>query len=373
MRETARIARRMLEQTGEHPVISVYFDLDPTEFATPPARESEVHSLLDEAPRPDGDFDHEDRTTLEADFKRIESFLLSDDVPVSGSRAVAVFCSGRDSLFESVALTTPAPPRVVVAKTPFVEPMVVGHDLGRWSLALVDRRSARIFVGTGDNVEERQPIKDSVPGSTRGDVQHQRSVEADADAHLRKVSEALLHEWEQRRFQTLAMGGPEQDADRLRDLLPNDLKPALWDGRVELDVAVATEAQVLEAMTWVLSAEQQSSERLALDALANRLGAGGAAVTGLPDTLEALAEQRVETLLLAQTFKASGGRCPSCGLLTTEGEGSCPADGTALEPVADLREAAVQAALMQDAEVLVVQEPPSEIHRGGGIAALLRF
>jgi hypothetical protein len=41
--------------------------------------------------------------------------------------------------------------------------------------------------------------------------------------------------------------------------------------------------------------------------------------------------------------------------------------------VADLREAAVEATLLQDAEVLVVQEPPSEIRRGGGIAALLRF
>ena len=147
----------------------------------------------------------------------------------------------------------------------------------------------------------------------------------------------------------------------------------LWGGRVELDVAVAREVDVLEAMTWVLTAEQQSAERKALEELANRLGAGGAAVAGLADTLEALAERRVETLLLAQDFEASGGRCPSCGLLTTEGQGSCPADGTALEPVPDLREAAVETALMQDAEVLVVEEPPSEIRRGGGIAALLRF
>jgi peptide chain release factor subunit 1 len=373
MRETARIARRMLERTGEHPVISVYFDLDPAEFATPPARETEVHSLIDEAPRPDGDLNHEDRKTLEQDFKRIESFLLSDDVPVSGSRAVAVFCSGQDSLFETVALTTPATARVVVAKTPFVEPMVVGHDLGEWCLALVDRRSARIFVGAGKRIGEREQIKDSVPGTIRGDIRHQRSVEAEADAHLRNVSEALLREWEQQRYRTLAVGGPEEDVDRLKQLLHNDLRPALWDGRVELDVAVATEPEVLEAMTWLLADAEQKAEGKALEELANRLGAGGAAISGLADTLEALAERRVETLLLARDFEAAGGRCPSCGLLTTEGEGSCPADGTALEPVPDLREAAVEAALIQDAEVLVVEEPSSEIRRGGGIAALLSF
>ncbi len=373
MRETVRIARKLLEQTGEHLVISVYFDLDPAEFATAPARETEVHSLLDEAPRPDGDLDHEARKTLEEDFKRIESFLLSDDVPVSGSRAVAVFCSGQDSLFETVALTTPAAARAVVARTPFVEPMVVGHELGEWCLALVDRRSARIVLGAGRRIEEREQIKDSVPGTIRGDIQHQRSVEAEADAHLRRVSEALLREFEQRHFQTLALGGPEEDVDRLRKLLHNDLRPVLSEGRVELDVAVARETDVLEAMTGLMAAEERSAEGKALEELANRVGAGGAAVTGLADTLEALAERRVETLLLAQDFEAAGGRCPSCGLLTTDGDGSCPADGTALEPVADLREAAVEVALLQDAEVLVVEEPPSEIRRGGGIAALLRF
>src|SRR5205085_782245 len=181
-----------------------------------------------------------------------------DDLPVSGSRAVAVFCSGQDSLFESVALTTPAPPRVVVAKTPFVEPMVVGHDLGQWCLALVDRRSARIFVGAGPSVEAHEQIKDSVPGSIRGDIQHQRSVEAEAEAHFRNVSEALLREFEQRHYKILVLGGPVPDVDGLMNVLHNDLRPALWDGRVELDVAVATEAQVLEAMTWVLSAEEES-------------------------------------------------------------------------------------------------------------------
>ena len=373
MRETVRVARRLLGQTGEHFVISVYFDLDPSEFATAPARETEVHSLLDEAPRPDGELDHETRMTLEDDFKRVESFLLSDDVPVSGSRAVAVFCSGQDSLFETVALTTPAAARVVVARTPFVEPMVVGHELGEWCLAVIDRRSARIFVGTGQRIEERDQIKDSVPGTIRGDLHHQRSVEAEADAHLRNVSEALLREFERRRFETLALGGPEQDVDRLRQLLHNDLRPVLSSERVELDVAVAKEVDVLDAITALSAEEQRTALSKALEELANRVGAGGAAATGLSETLEALAERRVETLLLAQDFEAAGGRCPSCGLLTTEGEGSCPADGTTLEPVPDLREAAVESALLQDAEVLLVEEPPAEIRRGGGIAALLRF
>jgi hypothetical protein len=39
----------------------------------------------------------------------------------------------------------------------------------------------------------------------------------------------------------------------------------------------------------------------------------------------------------------------------------------------DLREAAVEAALLQDAEVIVASEPSPELRRGKGIGALLRF
>ncbi|MFZ0039986.1 MAG: hypothetical protein WAK93_01655, partial [Solirubrobacteraceae bacterium] len=72
-------------------------------------------------------------------------------------------------------------------------------------------------------------------------------------------------------------------------------------------------------------------------------------------------------------FAASGGRCPQDGLLTISSEGNCPADGTPLVPVADLREAAIQAAILQDAEVIVLDDPPPGPEPDGGIGALLRF
>ena len=48
-------------------------------------------------------------------------------------------------------------------------------------------------------------------------------------------------------------------------------------------------------------------------------------------TLEALNERRVQTLLLESGFDCRAGRCPSCGLLSLETHGPCPADGTELE------------------------------------------
>jgi peptide subunit release factor 1 (eRF1) len=122
-----------------------------------------------------------------------------------------------------------------------------------------------------------------------------------------------------------------------------------------------------------LEQERANFERAALEALSAAVATNGRAATGIEAITEALTERRVQTLLLSPDFQASGGRCPTCGLLSTAREGSCPADGTELLPVPDLREAAVHAALLQDAEVLVVEEPTAELRRGRGIAGLLRF
>jgi hypothetical protein len=55
-----------------------------------------------------------------------------------------------------------------------------------------------------------------------------------------------------------------------------------------------------------------------------------------------------------------------------ETRGPCPADGTELEEVEHLREAVVEAALAQDAEVIVVKRYP-DLGPHRGMAALLRF
>ena len=55
-----------------------------------------------------------------------------------------------------------------------------------------------------------------------------------------------------------------------------------------------------------------------------------------------------------------------------DADGRCPADGGELEEVDDLREAAIEAALAQDAEVTIVHHYP-DLGPLQGIGALLRF
>ena len=105
-----------------------------------------------------------------------------------------------------------------------------------------------------------------------------------------------------------------------------------------------------------------------------RLGEPERAAIGLEDVLRALNERRVETLVADERFAAEGTCCPTCGWLGPAGETACPVDGSELEQVDDLTEAAIELTIQQDADILAVRNRREELQdRAGGIAALLRF
>jgi peptide chain release factor subunit 1 len=375
-------ARRLLERTDGRPVISLFFDLDPEEFATEPARATQLRSLLDEAhraSRDDTSLGHDDRKAVDADLGRLQSYMESGDAPISGARALAVFVSGEG--LEALPLSHPVPGRIVIARHPYVEPLIVGVHQERWCVTLVDRRLGRIFEGDAPDLDAGAKIADPVRGKHRqggpSQANYERSVEHDVKQHLRRVADEVYHHWQSRPFTRLVLGGPAEDVDQFAQLLHNDLRRVLAAARLPLDVETAGVADVRAATEKLVESEAAARRAEALAQLEERVAAGGAAVLGLQPTLTALGERRVERLVLDHNFQARGARCPGCGLLYPEGTATCPADGTELEPVEDLREAAVEAAVLQDAGVAVVGEgsdpPPPVLLRGEGVGALLRF
>lgn len=360
-------------------MVSLYMDLDPERFATPPARASQIRSLIDSAAREvDGDRDlpREERIALREDLQRIRSFLSSPEAPFKGARALAVFCSVRDDLFKTVQLTRPVEGRVVIDKAPYIEPMIAAVQQPRWLVALINRRSARVLAGSPDRLQERTRVEDSVRGRHDqggwSQANYERSVEKDVEDHLKHIAGIVNGRWRGERFDRLALGGPQEIVPRFEELLGEALRAAEAPGRVDVDLSKATEAQVRAAVEKLVEEDEKRTERAALDQLGNGIGAGGRAAGGPEDTVTALNERRVATLLLEPAFDGRGARCLTCGLLLTEAGGRCPADGSELEPVEHLREAVVEAALAQDAAVMVVRHHP-DLGALRGIGALLRF
>jgi peptide chain release factor subunit 1 len=374
-------ARALIERRTAHPVISLYLDLDPERFATAPARAAQIRSLIDQAGRQlaarDG-LAHDDLVAVRADLERIDDYLTSGEArsQFQGAHALGVFCSGQDDLFEVVQLSRPVPGRVVIGRTPYIEPLLAASQPRRWLVALVNRRVARVLGGPADRLEEGGSFEEYVHGQhSQGgwsQAHYERSVEKDTDDHLRRAADAVNQRWRSEEFDRLAVGGPVEIVPRLEGFLAAEARANLAPGRVEVDLSSASDDEIRGALAKLVAEDEKQAERESLDRLAAGIGTGGRAVGGPHDTLEALNERRVERLLLEPGFDMRGARCLTCGLLMLEADGRCPADGGPVEEVEHLREAAIEAALAQDAEVTLVRHYP-DLGPLRGIGALLRF
>ena len=365
--------RRLAELRLDRPVVlSLYLNLDPSQFATPPARKTSVRSLIDEAERrlrERNGLSHEDRAALQSSLERATAFL-ENDLPSDGAHALAVFASERNGLFEALKLPRSVPNRVSIGHSPLVGPLARLARHERWCLALVNRRDARIFRGSPDGLREVQQIHDDVFGQHDqggwSQSRFQRGIEKEKDDHLKNTCDALMRHFKRQPFKRLIVGGPREVAIDFEQKLHHYLKERLA-GRIEVDVERSTADQVLDAARPLIEELEHSRE---LDAL-EKLGERG--VTGIENVLPPLNERRVELLILDEQFGGvTGVQCLECGWLGLEGD-TCPADGSELTQLEDLTEAMIELSVQQSADLLAIHQERGALEEYGGAAALLRF
>ena len=366
--------------TGRGKVLSLFVNLDPSQFGTIPARRSQVRSVLDRAHRAVRDVEegltHEERIALRADLEHVEAEL--DGPPATGgARGLAVFASSQAGLFEALRLPTAIEHEPVVADTPYVEPLTSLADGEQWAVLLVNRSYARLVAGGRDTLLELALVESDVHGRHDqggwSQARYQRSVEHDVQEHLKAVAETAARLLRPRRPAGLILGAPEETRHAAEAALPSDLR-ALVAGHITVDVEHASADEVRAAAAQVIDRVAHARE----DQLLARLKEGlarrdrGRAAAGLADTLLALTEQRVEALLLDDGTRAPGVVCPQCGLLAVAGTTTCPADGTPTQAREDVLPDAVDRAIAQDAAVVLLRERP-DLGPHEHVAAVLRF
>jgi len=365
--------RSLAELRLDRPVVlSLYLNLDPSQFATPPARKTAVRSLVDEAERrlrEGNGLSHDDKKALQASLQRAASFL-ENDLPSDGAHGVALFASESTDLFEAMKLPRSVPNRVAIGRSPLVGPLARLARRERWCVALVNRRNARILRGSPDGLREVEQIHDDVSGQHDqggwSQARYQRGIEKEKDDHLRDTGEALMRHFKRQPFEKLIVGGPREVVTDFEQKLHHYLRDRLA-GRIEVDVERSNADQVLDAARPLIEKLEHSREREALE----KLGERGAC--GLDDVLPPLNERRVELLILDEQFGGvTGVQCLVCGWLGLEGE-TCPADGSPLVQLDDLTEAMIELSVQQSADLLAVHYERSTLETHGGAAALLRF
>jgi peptide subunit release factor 1 (eRF1) len=341
--------RRLAELRPEHGlVLSVFFNLDPSEFATPAARSTEINSVVTAAAKKVDEaenLDHDARAALRADVNRVREVLSGSDLASNGTHGLAIFACGPADVLEVLRLPHPIESRAVVDDHACVEPLLRKGTEERWCVLLVNRKTARIFLGTVDGLEE----VDHIEGDTHrqhdqggwSQARYQRSVEQEKLNHVGHALDTLFARFKRRPFDHLVVGAPEELVGEVEGRLHPYLQRKLA-GRIGIDVENSSAGDVRQAAGEVVERHAAQVEREALDRMQQGIGRGDRGVSRPEAVMDALEQGRVEILLLAEDFDA---------------------------PELDQ---AVEKAITQSAQVLVIRHH-DDLAMHGGIGAVLRF
>lgn len=347
------------------PVLSVYLNTDPRQ-GNADAYRLRLRNLLKRATL------HEDAEAVQAYFDR--------EYDWSG-RGVAVFSSQAAGFFRAYPLGVPVRDWLWEGPRPYVRPLAALWDAyGGYGVVLVDKQGARFFLFHLGMLEEQEGVLgeevrhtkrgggSQAPGRRGGTAGLTNYADEVAERNLREAAEAAVEFFTAHKVRRLLIGGSEENVATFRQFLPKAWQ-SLIVGTFPMDMR-ASHAEVLEkALALGEEAERRREEALArqIHTLAAK---GGAAVTGLDETLGAIHEGRVHILLVEEGYRAEGYRCTNCGFLTTLNQAQCPFCQSAFEAIPDAVELAVRQVLEQGGEVEIV---PHNLEEIGHIGALLRY
>src|SRR3954449_4798006 len=248
---------RLRALSAVHPdqgrVLSVFLNLDPTQFATAAARPSAIDSVITAAAHKVEESDgltHDERMALRDDVERVREVLLGSDIAANGTRAVAVYDCGPEGLLEVVRLRRPVENRVGLDRTPCGEPLVMQGTDEMWMVLLTNRRAARLFFGPGDALEETDRFVDDVHSQHDqggwSQMRYQRSVEKEVSDHLQNTADLAFDLYKHRGADRVLLGAP----DELRTDFKGKLHPYLSEriaGKISVDIENASLDDVCSA------------------------------------------------------------------------------------------------------------------------------
>jgi peptide subunit release factor 1 (eRF1) len=360
--------RLLAIKPGPHRVVSCYLRLTRDErlnrrYLT--VLKNRIRAVHDEAAAPD--------------LSRILEYVTSART-LPHAAGLAIFACEALHLFEAVPLGRVHRTRVVVDDTPHVlELIALRQELGAVLATVFDRSHARFFlVGEGSARELEgliqtsrrggafDPDREDAPGWGERDYHHR--LREERHRHCAAIAYRLQRLIRTHSARGIVLAGARKEVAALMPFLPRDVAGRVF-GTTVLNPTAVSPAEVQVAALAIAGEHDRAEELRVVSSVAESIGAGWA-VEGPRDALRALARGQVRTLLVRADLEGPGFRCSASGRLVLA-KGDCRGEGEP-RPVLDVVDEAVEEALRQGIEVVVVhdREAAEEID---GLAAILRF
>jgi peptide subunit release factor 1 (eRF1) len=281
------------------PVISLYLNAQANEHGRPDferflRKEFSERARTFKAHSPE-------RESFDRDVERIEAYLRDELRPETNG--VAIFaCAGAEEFFEPVQTAAPIENhRLYIYNQPHLYPLARLMDqYPRYAVLVCDTNRARLFVFARGKAVQRDEVKNvKTRGSQAGgwsQARYQRHTEQYHTQHAKEISDILEEIVREENVEHIILAGDEVIIPKLREQFPKAVADRIVDV-LSLDINTPEHEVLAESMEAMREHDSQTDAEK-VSQLFDAYRAGGLAVVGSTDTLEALAMGQVEELII---------------------------------------------------------------------------
>ncbi len=317
-----------------------------------------------------------DLAVLEREYDRILDFL-KDYAP--RGRGVIIYSSTPDDIWEVHPLEVMVPSWVSVGSSPNTALLAqVMEEYPRMAVLMLDGGDARIYSAEQGSDSESDRESAELPNRHAqggwAQARYERHVEFHHAMHLKSVAEKLEGMYREQPFDRLVIVGAERAAKEFEALLPAEIgrRPT---GKLTADLKQASDDELLDRARALREEDERRLELALVSRISELADAKGRGTLGIDETLQALIEGRVDTLVVAEGATKAGTVCLNCDYFAASAFSQCPACSQSdVEELPDAIEQAIEYAIVNGSRVNVVFGGAREMLLSrGGIGALLRY
>jgi len=359
--------REMLAFSAPEPVLSVYLNTEPGSGSAESHR-LRLRTLLKDV-------------NLPQDTAAVERFM-EHEYAWTG-KGVAIFSCAPQGYLKVFPLALPVRDLVLVSDRPALKPLAgLFENYSGYGVVLIDKQGARLFSFHLGELSEQEgylgeEIKhtklggaSSVPGRRGGVAGHTHYADELVERNMKEAAAFAARFFENHHVRRILIGGSDDNVSQFRGYLPK-----AWQSLIVATFRMsmtASHAEVLEeTLRLGAQAEHEREARLVEEIITAARKQSGA-VTGLPESLAAVNDKRVQLLLVNDGYREPGYQCGACQRLTVYAEKTCSGCQGAMHQSEDVVEAAVNAVLRAGGEVEVVRQNEA-LDEVGRMAARLRY
>ncbi|RLC56292.1 MAG: hypothetical protein DRI30_06095 [Chloroflexi bacterium] len=317
-----------------------------------------------------------DLAVIEREHDRVLDFL-KDYAP--RGRGVIIYASTPDDIWEVYPLDVMVPSQVSVGSSPNTALLAqVMEEYPRMAVLMLDGGDARIYSAEQGSDSESDRESTELPNRHAqggwAQARYERHVEFHHAMHLKSVAEKLEGMYHERPFDRLVIVGAERAAKEFEALLPEDIRRRLI-GNLTADFKQEGDSEILDRARALREEDERASELVLVNRIFEQTDAKGRGALGIDETIEALIEGRVDTLVVAEGVTKEGTVCLKCDYFAAHSFSQCPACAQSdVERLPDAIEHAIEYAIGNGSHVnIAFADARAKLLSRGGIGALLRY